>query len=115
MKILPHIVLPSTLALALLASASVGAQPAPPPGAGPAAISAPVPADDTAPPPPQGPGGPRGHHPPPPTRGPSIRIEREANGIMRLDVHCADTDTAKSCADTALAVLDKVNAGAPGK
>ena len=58
--------------------------------------------------------GPRGDHPPPP-RGPSIRVERDAGGAMRLDVHCGEADTVKTCADTTLALFDKVNAGAAAK
>ena len=78
----------AALALALSAGAVV-AQPAPPPGPG---------ADHPPP-------------PPPPPRGPSVRIERDAGGAMRLDVHCGEAETAKTCADVTLAVLDKVNSG----
>ena len=82
----------AALSLALAAGAAV-AQPAPPPR------------DRRADGPP----------PPPPPRGPSIRIERDAGGVMRLDVHCGEAETAKGCADVALAVLDKVNAGSSAK
>ena len=34
---------------------------------------------------------------------------------MRLDVHCGEAETAKSCADVTLAILEKVNAGSPAK
>ena len=114
------IIMSSSLALMLTVDGAA-AQPAPPSGQ-PAGIgpSAAPPGPQGAvpfPPPPEGPGsalpappGPRADRsPPPPPRGPSIRIERDAGGALRLDVHCGEAETAKSCADTTLAVLDKVN------
>jgi hypothetical protein len=109
------LVIPSALVLASLTGGVAFAQPAPTPGAAPAAAASggPMPGDDVlAPPPP--PPGPRGYRPPPPPppRGASIRIERDAGGIMRLDVHCGESDTTKSCADVTLALLDKITTAA---
>lgn len=98
----PSILIASLLALALGAGATVAAQPM-------------APGADLAPPPPPGPRGDHPPPPPPPPPGASIRIERDGGGAVRLDVHCGPAETVKSCADTTLAVFDKVNAGAPAK
>jgi hypothetical protein len=45
------------------------------------------------------------HRPPPPERGPRIHIE---NGRTRVDLHCAEGETTKECADALLQVLDRL-------
>jgi hypothetical protein len=45
--------------------------------------------------------------PPPPPRGAHIHLQR---GDLVLDVKCADDEPTKSCGDTALQMLDRVQA-----
>ncbi len=95
------------LASLALAAGTAAAQPAPPRG-----VTLPFPGADAPPPPP---GARADRPPPPPPRGPSVRVERDAGGTLRLDVHCGEAETAKSCADTTLAIFDKVAAPATAK
>ena len=109
------------VALAQAASpAPAGAKAPPPP---PAAGMSADPAGMMPPPPPGGPraggpgpgamadGGPDGPRglrmPPPPPRGAHIHLQR---GDLVLDVKCADDEPTKSCGDTALQMLDRIQA-----
>ena len=51
--------------------------------------------------------------PPPPPRGAAIRIERGPDGALRVDVHCAEPDATRDCADVANQLLDRI--GGPAK
>jgi hypothetical protein len=99
-------VLPIALGGILIVTAAFAQATLPPPG-GPQA-------QDAGPPPPppgeRGPRGPKGDRPPPPPRGAAIRIEHSADGIVRLEVKCAESDTTKDCADVAAQLLDKLSA-----
>lgn len=109
--------LPIAIGGLLIASGAM-AQPAPPPPPG-AAIGSPVDKatpvrggpDADAPPPPGGARGPRGDRPmppPPPPRGASVHVERGGDGSMRVDVHCAERDATRDCADVASQLIDKI-------
>lgn len=93
--------------LATVAFAQAAPTPPPPPG-GPLA-------QDAGPPPrpgDRGPGGPgdRTPPPPPPSRGAAIHIERSVEGVLHLDVKCADPDPTKDCAEVTTQLLDKLGA-----
>ena len=54
-----------------------------------------------APPPPPGAFPP----PPPPPPGAHVVIDRQADGVVHVDVHCAERDTTSACADIATRLL----------
>ena len=94
----PVLVFASVLVLTDLAGAAL-AQVAPPPAPGLEAAVAP-------PPPP-------GHGAPPPPPGAHVIVDRGANGVVHVDVKCADRESTRDCAGIALLMLDKI--GADGK
>ena len=117
----------SGVALALMTGAVMAQRAAPAPAGmaqgapGGAAVPAPPPppdADGMAPPPPGGPGpmadrgpaGPDGRRappPPPPPRGAHIDLQR---GDLRVNLNCAEGESTKTCADTAMQMLDHLQA-----
>ena len=52
-----------------------------------------------APPPPPG------AFPPPPPPGAHVILDRQADGVVHVDVHCAERDTTSACADIATRLL----------
>ena len=98
------VLLPLALAGVLAASSAFAAPPPPPPGPGPFAGAEPP-----------APGGPLPDHPPPPPPGAHVVIDRGANGVARVDVHCAQRDTTRDCAEIATRLLAETNTGPAGK
>ncbi|MGI3898973.1 MAG: hypothetical protein ACRYGP_00900 [Janthinobacterium lividum] len=127
------VLLASSLALALMTGSVLAQRAAPAPAgmaqATPPVASAPAPDEDgMVPPPPPGgpraaaplPGGPGGPSmmadrgpdgrrvpPPPPPRGAHIDLQR---GDLHVEVKCAEEETTKTCADSAMQMLDHLQA-----
>jgi hypothetical protein len=51
----------------------------------------------------------------PPPRGTLIHVDRDLDRGLRFDLHCDERDSARTCADIALQLVDKLNAGGPAK
>ena len=68
-----------------------------------------APPPDAGPPPPPGAHG--NHPPPPPPRGTLIHVDRDLDKGLRFDLHCDERESARACADIALQLVDKLNAG----
>ena len=85
------------------------APPPPPPPGGPRAGGPGMNGPMAGGPGPMGDRGPDGRRlpPPPPPRGAHIHLQR---GDLVLDVKCADDEPTKACGDTALQMLDRVQA-----
>lgn len=65
-----------------------------------------------APPPPPPPFG-RGAPPPPP--GAHVIVERGANGLVQVDVKCAERESTQECAGIATQMLDKLGTDAKAR
>ncbi|VVB46826.1 Protein of unassigned function [Beijerinckiaceae bacterium RH AL1] len=96
----------ATLLAGLMAAPLLAhAAPPPPPGQD----APPPPAGRDAPPPPPGEGPPprpqAGMFPPPPPPGAHVVIDRQADGVVHVDVHCAQQDTTTACAEIATKLL----------
>ena len=64
-----------------------------------------------APPPPPGAFPP----PPPPPPGAHVILDRQTDGVVHVDVHCAERDTTSACADIASRLLAQPATAPAGK
>ena len=64
-----------------------------------------------APPPPPGAFPP----PPPPPPGAHVILDRQADGVVHVDVHCAQEDTTTACAEIATRLLAQTGAAPAAK
>ena len=58
---------------------------------------------------------PAGAFPPPPPPGAHVILDRQADGVVHVDVHCAEHETTSACADIATRLLTQASPAPAGK